>query len=264
MQAYFFAAALCGAAVAASPISAQDAGNPFGLGSASVTYGPYVRAELGATSSDFKDGNWLPPGQSDPRVYFDLGGDESGFGGIAFGYDWMNGFRADVGVITMSSVDATGPWSYTVPSVPGPHAEITAAPVRTTAMMGNLFYSPLEQRGVNSRLQPYFVVGLGIARNKLGDWTRENAASGNPVRTFAGNSSDDAAYSLGAGISWQATEPGQRPVLVDFSLRYFDFGAVEGGTTSLGAGGRTPREALNFTRQDTVVSVGVRVPLNRY
>ena len=237
----------------------------FGQPSASVTFGPYVRFEAGRGSVDLSDGSWLPPGGSDPRVFFDLGDGDANFLGAAVGYDWMNGFRADVGLLSAGEVDAVGPWSYTVPADPGPHADITAASVKTTALMGNLFYSPLEQRGVNSRVQPYLVAGLGFARNEMSDWTRTNAAATHPVRTFAGDTSTDLAWSLGAGVSMQVTRPGQHPVLVDLSLRYYDFGTAEGGTTLVSGGGSSvPREAFQVNRADTVVSLGVRVPLKRY
>ncbi|MEX1662734.1 hypothetical protein AB4874_13920, partial [Thioclava sp. 15-R06ZXC-3] len=40
---------------------------------ASVTYGPYVRAEIGAGRTSLNDAYWLPPGYpADPRVNFDL------------------------------------------------------------------------------------------------------------------------------------------------------------------------------------------------
>lgn len=269
MRAGFAITAICAAGVAASSAHAGDTkvdygATLFGKTSASVTYGPYLRFEAGRSSTDLSDANWLTPGPADPRVFFDFADQDSTFVGAAAGFDWMNGFRADLGLVFAGEVDATGPWSYTVPTDPGPHADITAATVRTTALMGSVFYSPLEQRGVNSRVQPYLVAGLGLARNEMSDWTRSNAASPNPVRTFAGDSSVDLAWSLGAGVSMQVTRPGQHPVLVDLSLRYYDFGAAEGGTTPVSGGGRIPRDPLQVDRADTVVTLGIRVPLKRY
>lgn len=235
----------------------------FGRTSASVTYGPYLRFEAGRASSSLDDATWLPTNPADPRVFFSTSDDDDTFLGAAVGFDWMNGFRGDVGLLSAGEIDATGPWSYTVPVVPGPHADITAATVRTTALMGSVYYSPLEQRGINSRIQPYLVAGLGLARNEMSDWTRTNAAAAAPVRTFEGDSKVEIAYSVGLGVAMQMTRPGQRPVLLDLSWRYYDFGTAEGSTTPL-TGGQPPREAFNVDRSDSVISLGVRVPLNRY
>ncbi|MFN4202745.1 MAG: hypothetical protein ACK4GM_06820 [Tabrizicola sp.] len=46
-------------------------------------------------------------------------------------------------------------------------------------------------------------------------------------------------------------------------MRYFDLGTARGGTTPLpgsGAGG-APVEALNFDVNDTVVALGLRIPM---
>lgn len=266
MRATWTSAAL--AAMTATSLSAGetpvDYGRTlFGRSSESVTFGPYVRFEAGRAATGLDDANWVPPGAGDPRVFFSAGDDDNAFVAAAIGFDWMNGFRGDVGLVSAGEIDATGPWSYTVPAVPGPHADITAVSVRTTALMGSVYYSPLEQRGVNSRIQPYLVAGLGFARNQMSDWTRTNAAAPDPVRGFAGKSSVDLAYSIGMGVEVQVTRAGQHPVLVDLSWRYYDFGNAEGSTTPL-TGGQPPREALNVDRNDSVISLGVRVPLKRY
>lgn len=251
-------------ATASAADTVRTKGTLFGRTSASVTYGPYIRLEGGRSWTGLSDANWLPPGPSDPRVFFDMSNGRSNLFGIALGYDFMNGYRADVGLISLGKVDATGPWSYTVPADPGPHADITAAKVRTTALMGSLFYAPLEAKGVNSRVQPYLVGGVGLARNSMGDWTRTNVAAPTPVRTFSGESSVDLAYSVGAGVAYQVTRPGQHPVLVDLALRYYDFGTVSGGTATVSGAGSTPREAFNVHRTDTVLSLSIRIPLKRY
>lgn len=255
--------ALCAVAFAA-PATAQDDASRFGKTSASVTYGPYLRVEAGAATTRFEDETWLPPGPGDPRVFFDFGSADGGVFGVAAGFDWMNGFRADLGLLFTGDANATGPWSYTSPAVAGPHADITAASVRTTALMGSLYYSPLEQRRINSRVQPYLVAGLGLARNRMSGWTRERAGASIPVRSFEGGSAVDLAYSFGLGVAWQATRTGRHPVIVDLGWRYYDFGTATGGTTPLTDTGNAPREGLKLTRRDSVVSIGVRVPLRRY
>ncbi len=256
--------AASGSTAVAQAASGEPRATLFGRTSASVTFGPYLRLEGGQSHVTLADPNWIGPGPADPRVFFDFASQNKTFVGLAYGYDWMNGFRADVGLISAGEVDATGPWSYTIPADPGPHADITAATVSTRALMGSVFYSPLEQRGVNSRIQPYLVAGLGLAQNRMSDWTRVNAASPTPVRTFAGSTKLDLAYSLGLGVAFQLTPPGKHPVLLDLAWRYYDFGTAEGSTRVVSGAGGTPREALNVNRRDSVVSMSVRVPLKQY
>jgi opacity protein-like surface antigen len=255
--------ATVGTGAAAQEASGTSGKTLFGRTSQSVTYGPYLRFEAGRAATDLGDASWLPPGSDDPRVFFDMTDDDTAFVGAAVGFDWMNGLRGEVGLLSAGRIDATGPWSFTVPAEPGPHADITAASVQTTALMGSLYYAPLERRGVNSRVQPYVVAGLGLARNDMSDWTRSNATAPDPVRSFEGKSKIDIAFSVGLGVEMQLTRPGQHPVLLDLSWRYYDFGTAEGGTTPL-TGGQSPREAFSVERRDSVLSLGIRVPLKRY
>ncbi|MBI1416073.1 MAG: hypothetical protein GC146_02515 [Limimaricola sp.] len=170
------------------PVAASADGAPIlGGNPASVTYGPYARVELGAAMASFGDAYWLPPNYpTDPKVVFDLGDGHPGFGSIALGHDWMNGFRADVGLVMTGKSGLAGPWSYTDPSTPGPHADITGGAVHTTAVMASLFYSPLEQRGSSARVQPFLVGGVGFASNAVDDWTRTNFTAPRDDRTFSG------------------------------------------------------------------------------
>lgn len=254
----------------AGPAVAQDGQSLFGQRTASVTYGPYARFELGGALPSPDDGYWLPPGYvdgvtGDPRVNFDLDGDSRGFGAIALGYDWMNGFRGDLSLTFTGSTSITGPCSGASDGTPcSGHANIIGGSVKTTALMGNVFYSPLEQRGSNSVFQPFIVGGIGLAHNKVGPWTRENTSGGPaPVRSFEGDSKTDLAWSLGFGASLQVTRPGKWPVIVEASWRYYDFGEASGGATPITAGG-VPVQPLTFNQRDQVVSIGVRIPLRRY
>ncbi len=257
--------AVSSGSVAEAQVTGEASGRSLiGRTSASVTYGPYVRFEAGRTHVSLADPNWLPPGPSDPRVFFDFASQDRGLVGFAYGYDWMNGFRADVGLISAGKVNATGPWSYTLPADPGPHADITAATVGTRALMGSVFYAPLEQKGVNSRVQPYLVAGIGLAQNRMSAWTRVNPAAPTPSRTFAGNTRIDLAYSVGLGVAFQLTPPGKHPVMLDLAWRYYDFGTAKGSSQVLSGAGGTPREALNVRRRDSVFSLSLRVPLKRY
>ncbi len=237
--------------------NAKTPADALSFGTASVTYGPYLRAEAGLAFPNFADGHWLPTGYPiDPRVDFDLSGKRSGFAAIAVGYDWMNGFRGDIALLNVGRSDVTGPHTTL-----GPHADITSASVDTTAIMANLFYSPLEQLGRNSRLQPFFVVGIGLANNRVGDWTRTNTATTPVTRTYSGATHSDLALSLGVGMSYQLTPPGKYPVILELAYRYYRFGTAKGGSTA-DKGLSVPVEPLTFRNNAGIVSVGLRIPLN--
>ena len=232
---------------------------------ASVTYGPYARFEVGSVDNLADSGYWHPPGYpSDPRINFDLSAKDAGFGAMAIGYDWQNGFRGDVSLSVSGSANVAGPCSSASDGSPcATHADISDASIRTTALMANVFYSPLEQAGNDSRFQPFLVGGVGLARNKVGQWTRVNPLSGRPTRTFQGNSSVDVAWSVGAGAAYQLTKPGEWPVMLEASWRYYDYGTAEGGVQPVGAGSQ-PQKALTFDNTAHVIAIGIRVPLQRY
>lgn len=244
--------------MSAMPSLAQDSAGLLKVGVASVTYGPYVRAELGASAPNFSDGHWLPPGYPiDPRIDFDLSGKSTGFAGLAVGYDWMNGFRGDISLLRVGRSDVTGPHT-----TPGAHTDITAGSVATTAVMGNLFFSPFERVGVNSKLQPFLVAGVGLANNEVGDWTRTNSATTPVVRTFTGHASTSAALSLGLGVSYQLTPAGAPPIMLEVAYRYYHFGTARGGYTA-DKGASVPTEPLTFRNNAGVVSFSIRIPLQR-
>lgn len=248
----------------ASVADADQAPGVLGVTSASVTYGPYVRLDIGSGRASFGSAYWLPPGYpSDPRVNFGLQSHTTSVGTIALGYDWMNGFRADVGLTATGKSSVTGPWTSTDPVTSGPHGDITSGSVRTTALMGSVFYAPLEHKGVNTRINPFIVAGIGLANNAVGDWTRTNTSlETGQVRTFAGESTNSLALSLGFGVAWQLTAPGEHPVILELSYRYYDFGTAHGGSTPLNGSG-TPVKALTFHNTNQVISVGIRIPLNK-
>ena len=267
-------AAALSALIVLSPVGCAMA-QSLGLGPdvASVTYGPYARAEMGHARNDAGGGFWDPPGGDDPRIFFDLDAEDGSFGALAIGFDWQNGWRADMSLSRLGRVGVAGPCSGASDASPcdlsptiDNHADIESASVSSTAMMANVFFAPLEARGSNTRFQPFIVAGLGLSRNKVGAWTRENNGpeTDRPSRTFAGNSSSEFAWSLGLGASWQITPPGRRPIIVEASWRYYDLGKASGGTTPLSDDGRPPRTPLTFDNRSSVVSVAVRIPLVRY
>ncbi|MBI1170084.1 outer membrane beta-barrel protein [bacterium] len=256
-------AALAGLAVAASlsvqAAHAETQAPVLNPNTASVTYGPYFRAELGGASSNLADGHWLPPGYpKDPRIDFDLSGKTRGLVGIAVGYDWMNGFRGDLSLLNIGKTGVTGPHTTS-----GSHADITAGSISATAVMASLYYSPLERSGSNSRLQPFVVAGLGMANNRVGSWTRTNLTEVPVNRTFNGSSNVSAALSLGVGVSYQITGPSQHPVMLELAYRYYDFGIAKGGTTA-DVGASTPVEPLTFRNKAGIVSVSIRIPLQHF
>jgi opacity protein-like surface antigen len=246
--------------------AAQDVQGLSGARSASVTYGPYARAEAGWNIAEPSDGSWTPPGSADPRITFDVDGETGGFGAIAVGYDWQNGVRADLSVFGIGASDVSASCARASDGTScSTHVQSVNAEVSTRGLMANIFYAPLEARGSNSLFQPFLVAGLGIARNEVSDWTRTNPGSARPSRTFEGDTSSDLAWSIGAGASLQVSRPGRWPIILEAAWRYYDFGTASGGSTPLpDSGGSEPREPFSFDHESHVVTFGIRVPLQKY
>ena len=254
------------ALAALAPAGAARAGESlFGVTSAGISYGPYVRAELGAASSDISDGYWLPPNHpEDPKVFFDLDGGNPVAGSVAAGFDWMNGLRADLSVTSFGRQTVDGSWSRTDPPDDRTHADVSAK-LSSVAVMLNGTYSPLERMGRNSRLQPFVTAGLGLAFNDISEWERTNPDSDRPVRAFRGRTTTSVAWSLGAGISWQAAKLGGRPVMVEATYRYFDLGSARGRSVPQpGNGNSQPVRPLTFDPHEHLVTLGIRIPLRSY
>jgi opacity protein-like surface antigen len=264
-------ACLSVAGVAASPAAAQDDRSLFGSRTASVTIGPYLRFELGQASPTYGGAYWHSPGYDpvpgvgDPEVRFSLSGDSPNMGTIAYGHDWQ-GWRAEVALSRFGKSTASGPCSSASDgSSCSTHATIDEALVSTTSVMGNVYYAPLEARGSNSVFQPFIVGGLGLAQNSVDDWTRSNPLSTRPFRTFSGATTTSLAWSIGVGASYQVTRPGKWPVLIEASWRYYNLGSAEGGAVPLpGNGSEEPLQPLTFDVEQSVIAIGVRIPLQRY
>jgi opacity protein-like surface antigen len=135
--------------------------------------------------------------------------------------------------------------------------------------MGNVFYAPLEARGSNAIFQPFLVAGIGLARNKVGEWTRTKNLDNptydtNTVRTYEGATTTSLAWSVGIGASLQVTRPGRwPPVIIEVALRHYDFGSASGGSQPIGSGSE-PRQPFTFDNEAQVVTLGVRIPLRRF
>lgn len=256
---------------APNAVLAQASDIAFGQNVASVTYGPYVRLEFGGAYHDLSEAYWLPPGDDDPRINFDpsVEDDWQGFGVAALGYDWQNGFRADVSFFSTAMLGLTAPCSSASDATAcETHADITDASIRSRGLMGNVFFAPLEARGSNAILQPFVVAGLGITRNEMGPWTRtknpgnETFEQGT-VRTFEGNTKTDLAWSVGVGASLQLTRPGEWPVILEAAYRYYDYGSVSGGNDPVGSGS-SARQGFTVDHKDQVISLAIRIPLERF
>lgn len=241
-------------------VLAGDDKTATGAGLGAGNSGNYLRLELGAAFGSADDASWLPPGYpSDPQVFFDLDMDTTAMASFGFGRDYGNGWRAEISLNLFGKSDAEGPWSYTVPADPGPHADMEGS-VRSTALMAN-GYRDFDSSGA---MTPFVTFGLGIAHNTMSEWTRISPDAGRERRTFEGGSDTGIAWSVGAGLSWDVGPVfGSAPAKLDLTWRYFDLGSVTGGAEALpgsGAGG-TPVEALNFDVSDHVLAVGLRIPM---
>jgi opacity protein-like surface antigen len=238
----------------------QGDGAASGTLSGNVQPGNYIRIELGATNGSAGDASWLPPGYpSDPQVFFDLDLDAAAMGAVAVGRSYGNGWRAEAALNIFGTSDFSGPWSFTVPATPGPHADVEGS-VRSVALLANGYYDFASV----GRTTPFVTAGLGVARNTISDWTRINPDAGRTRRSFEGGSDTGLAWSIGAGIATDVGPVlGSAPAKLELAWRYFDLGSVSGGTTPLpgsGAGG-IPVEGLNFDVTDHVISIGLRIPL---
>jgi len=264
MKFQFFAATAI--AVAGFAAHAQDGESLFGVDSASVTYGPYIRAELGAASSNAGSGLWHPPGASDPTIFFSPDVDNGAVGALAFGFDWQNGYRGEFAITGFGDVDAPGTCSgASDASSCSIHADISSASVSSTAALFNVYYSPREASGNSSRVQPFVTAGLGFSRNRMSDWTRTNASATQVDRTFEGASNTDLAWSIGAGVAMELDRDKDWPVILEATYRYFDLGTAVGGSTPLaGSGSSEPLAPYQFKNRNHVLSIGIRIPLKRY
>lgn len=249
-----FGLALGGLLPGLSPGSAawaQEAGD-------AATSDPYFRIELGAAQPDAGDANWLPPGASDPRVFFDLDLDSAAMGGLAIGASFGEGWRGEAAVNVFDSSDFSGNWSYTEPADPGPHASMEGT-VRSVAFFANGYYDvPVE-----GDFTPFVTAGLGYARNTMSDWTRINPNAGSATRTFGSATDSGFAWNVGAGVAWDVDSVmGSGPVKLEVAWRYFDLGSINGSDIPLdGSGSSSPREPLNFDLTNQVFSLGLRFPL---
>lgn len=221
----------------------------------------YVRIELGLARGATNDAYWLPPGYpNDPQVFFDLGSDQGGFGGIAVGYAIQDGLRGELAINGFGGTDYNGDWAYTVPETEGPHASVTGSTSSLT-VMGNLFYEPFGALGDGGTVVPYIMGGLGMARNSMSDWTRTNPET-EETRGYSGAITNDLAYAVGLGVSIKVGETKTKvPVMMEIGYRYFDLGTVQGGTDPLQGNGGAPVQGLTFDKTEQTLSVAVRIPL---
>ena len=243
-----------------APIVSGTASAPLTAPDWTLPEGSYFRVELGAARRNAGNASWLPPGYpNDPQVFFDLNSDTAAFGAVALGRSFGSGWRAEAALNMFGSADFSGPWSYTVPDTPGPHADM-AGSTRSVALLFNGYYDFETDR----KLTPFVTAGVGIAHNTMGDWTRINPDSDRTTRSFTGGSATDLAWTVGLGMAVDVGPIiGPAPAKLEFSWRYFDLGSVSGGAAPLpgsGSGGE-PVSPLNFDLSTQVISIGLRIPL---
>ncbi|WP_296375608.1 hypothetical protein [Yoonia sp.] len=167
---------------------------------------------------------------------FNLDAGDDIVGGL--GFDWQNGWRADVMVRKFAEVGVSGPCSSVSDGTRcDVHADISSASVPSSTLMANVFYASLKAQGSNSRFHPFVVAGLGVSRNEVGPWTRRNDSEG-----------------------------ADRPTVIpDAAWGYYNPGEAKGGITprSEAEGSSEPRVPLTFDAQANVVSLPIWIPLQR-
>lgn len=229
----------------------------------SASPGTYMRFELGGARNTADDANWLPPGYpGDPQVFFDLDMDNTSFAALAIGHDYGGGWRADVSLNMFGRSSFSGPWSYTVPATPGPHATMEGS-VRSTALMANGYYD----FDLGSKVRPFVTAGIGVGKHSM-NWSRIDPAG--DTRSFERSSKASVAWSVGLGASIDVGPIiGKHPATLELAWRYFDLGKAKGSEQSITGGGGggagpagVPAEPLNFDVTNQVVSIGLRIPLN--
>lgn len=267
----FFRYIACTAMIAlASTAAAQEEPVASPLYGGAWLTGPanaYLRLGIGADKLDTSNGQWAPPGASpkgsDPVVFFDLSDPDGVAGTVAFGRQLRIGLRGEISFTGFDSKDVSGPWSFTRPATPGPHADVSTS-IQSNALMANVLYDLPSVGAGRFSAQPFLLAGVGIAWNKMGDWTRTRTSNiTRPTRTFEGDTNTEFAWTLGVGLSWNVGKSKSGPIKVDLMYQYFDLGNAQGGSTPLsGNGSSIPVNPLEFDINSQVISVGVRIPFN--
>ncbi|WP_417671119.1 outer membrane protein [Roseibium sp.] len=252
------AAVVAGATILSGTASAQDGGIFSDL---------YVRGEAGAAFLAEDRGNWTPPGVSDPRITHSLDDETAFFGSIGFGAQVVPGIRTDLSLGYQSQMSVHGdPRSASDGSDPSTHADMDAD-VSSWQIMANVFIEPFALMNYDSPISPFVTGGIGVAFNKMDDWTRTSneVAPTRLTRTFEGDTSTEFAWSIGGGVSADLDKlfGFERPVKLDLTYRYLNAGNVSGGSTPLpGEGAGVPREPFNFDLTSHVATIGVRIPFS--
>lgn len=219
----------------------------------------YVRGEAAGAALAGSKGTWIGPGVSDPRVFHRLSKRTTFFAGFATGMEARRGIRLEVGYFHLFRARVNGQWIYTLPVVPGPHADMQ------TRFSSNIFFlngyvHPLALMGVDWPIQPFVGGGAGAAFNAVDAWIRTNPAAGNPLRVFERGDRTQFAWNLAGGISVDAMRWIGFPLTLDITYRYIDLGRARGSVAPYDVG-NIPREAFNYPVRAHVYSVGVRIPV---
>lgn len=225
----------------------------------------YFRGEVGAVMLGADEGYWWGPGgppSGDPRITFSLNDAIGVSGGVGIGQDWGHGIRADVFAGLLAGMQVDGTFLSASDNTTVGHATDIHAPVSALSLLANLFVEPMALAGSDSPVQPFLTGGLGVASVTTGEWTRNNASSPQPTRSWEGATQINFAWTAGAGVSIDLNgSNGEGPVL-DLTYRYSDYGQASGGTAAIDPPpGSSPTEPFNFPLATHAVTVGLRVPV---
>lgn len=230
---------------------------------AGAAHGWYARGEIGGAFLAEDNGYWTGPGKGAPRITFGLNNPSALTGGLALGYDWMDGIRTDLSFTLTGNMDVTADIkSASDGSDPANHVQQITGAVHSQAVMANLFVEPMKAMGHDGPIQPFLTGGIGVAHVSMGEWTRYNPSETRVYRTFEGDGQTNFAWSVGGGLSFDLGKiAGGNPAYLDLSYRYSDLGNVSGSATPLpGNGNGEPREPFNFDYTTHTITVGLRVP----
>jgi opacity protein-like surface antigen len=176
--------------------------------------GLYLRLDGGgafSANTDFKDTNFATPTLGvGNRLTGDSG--SSVLGDVGIGARFLPFFRADVTASYMPSLRFNGGDNLGTGSV-------NTAKIRSGVVLVNAYFD-FPVLTVFGPLQPYFDVGIGAARNKIGTMTSTFIGG-----SLAGHTETDVAGSLGVGVGI----PLGNNILLDLAYKFIDLGEVRTG-----------------------------------
>lgn len=108
----------------------------------------------------------------------------------------------------------------------------------------------------DSKIRPYFKVGVGASRNKAYDYTTNDYDEGNNINVYSGKTITEFAYQLGAGLTMNTSK------MFDTQLEYMFVNRGQVKTkdnyTGVNSGEVTPAAARTGELKDHVVTIGLK------